>query len=209
MNTEDKNTNNIIEHKISNVSDEYECIGGVCKLKNQNFIESHFTNGNVTFELDCNTHSCVEKCEDNTITDPSPVVVKPDDYACCLIHCESRNDIAMFRDYVDKKSFDKPVIVQFSAPWCGPCRQMKPIVEKHAKDNQKCHFLYVDVDQLSKDSIVKKINSLPTFHIYMDGRCVMDNKGGCILDEDFSELITLSVSLFNEKPVTTSTTTTT
>ena len=79
---------------------------------------------------------------------------------------------------VDQSSFDKivlesskPVLVDFWAPWCGPCRMVSPIVEELAKDyNGKVEFAKVNVDEAPFVASKYSIMSIPTIMIFKDGK---------------------------------------
>ncbi len=81
---------------------------------------------------------------------------------------------------VDQSSFDKvvlesskPVLVDFWAPWCGPCRMVSPIVEELAKDyNGKVEFAKVNVDEAPFVASKYSIMSIPTIMIFKDGKPV-------------------------------------
>lgn len=79
---------------------------------------------------------------------------------------------------VDQSSFDKivlesskPVLVDFWAPWCGPCRAVAPIIEELAKDyNGKVGFAKVNVDEAPFLASSYSIMSIPTIMIFKDGK---------------------------------------
>ena len=60
----------------------------------------------------------------------------------------------------------------FSAPWCGPCRAIRPLVDQMANDNIGIQFVYVNTDEFEdKEKVfIGKINGVPTFHSYRDGK---------------------------------------
>ncbi len=76
-----------------------------------------------------------------------------------------------FVDEVIEKSKTVPVIVDFWAPWCGPCKQLTPILEKVVnKKNGKIILAKINVDENQEISSQLNIQSIPTVYGFVDGK---------------------------------------
>ena len=81
------------------------------------------------------------------------------------------------------KNPDKLVLVDFNAVWCGPCKQLKPIVTKLAKKNSdKLDLFEIDVDKNPKVATAMNINGIPLLILYKGGKEVWRNMG--LIDEN-------------------------
>ncbi len=74
---------------------------------------------------------------------------------------------------------DKPVLVDFFATWCGPCKIMHPILEQAEESElgQKFDFVQVDVDQSPDLSNQFDIMAVPTLAIFKEGKLVYKQAG--------------------------------
>ena len=76
-----------------------------------------------------------------------------------------------FVDEVIEKSKTTPVIVDFWAPWCGPCKQLTPILEKVVKKkNGKIILAKINVDENQGIASQLNIQSIPTVYGFVDGK---------------------------------------
>ncbi|MBI3976152.1 MAG: thioredoxin [Armatimonadetes bacterium] len=82
--------------------------------------------------------------------------------------------------HVTEQSFEKevlkaetPVLVDFWAEWCGPCRMIAPIVEEFARDYEgKMKVAKVDVDDNANIAVRYNIMSIPTLGVFKGGELV-------------------------------------
>ncbi|WP_427919924.1 thioredoxin family protein [Streptomyces sp. cg40] len=88
-------------------------------------------------------------------------------------------DVAGVRDVTDESfaaeviGAELPVLVEFTADWCPPCRQMGPVLRAlAAEEGERLKVVQLNVDRNPETTNAYKVLSMPTFMVFQDGEPV-------------------------------------
>ena len=83
-------------------------------------------------------------------------------------------DVTMenFMEAVIEGSKSHAVIVQFWAPWCGPCKQLGPVLEREVQKNDKVRMVRVNIDENQEIAAQLRVQSVPTIYGFVNGQPV-------------------------------------
>ncbi len=82
-----------------------------------------------------------------------------------LLHVTEKN-------FDEVKTSDKPVLLDFFATWCGPCRMIAPFIEEIAAEHPEYVVAKIDVDEAPALAQAFGVESIPTLVVMRDGKVV-------------------------------------
>jgi len=83
---------------------------------------------------------------------------------------------------------DKPVLLDFFATWCGPCKMMSPIIDKIASEHDEYVVGKIDVDEEPELAKAFGVMSIPTLVVMKNGEVAKQNVGAIPEDQVLSML---------------------
>lgn len=88
---------------------------------------------------------------------------------------------------------NKPVVIDFWAPWCGPCTSFAPTFSAVAKQETSAHFIKVDTEAQQQLGAQYKIRSIPTLMVFKNGKMV-DSLNGALPKSQFQDWLKQALS---------------
>ncbi|HEX4961930.1 MAG TPA: thioredoxin [Thermoanaerobaculia bacterium] len=83
---------------------------------------------------------------------------------------------------------NKPVLVDFWATWCGPCRAVAPVLDQIAEENDGILIAKLNVDEQQQIAYQYQVSSIPTFILFKDGK-MADRMMGLVPKAAFDSFI--------------------
>ena len=136
-------------------------------------------------------------CSSTAKTEAAAETEEPatEDVAAPAAETEGEVVIALEKGSTDLPVADVPVIVDFSATWCGPCQSFKPIFHKVAEEFKgKALFVSVDVDECPELAQKFGVTSIPLVVAVVPNGADMDDLSGLQTYEDFKAYVEKAIA---------------
>ena len=88
---------------------------------------------------------------------------------------------------------DQPVLVDFWAEWCGPCKMVAPVLDELADSNEKVVIGKLNVDENQELAFQYQVQSIPTFVLFQNGQ-VKDRMMGAMPKQAFERFLEKNVA---------------
>jgi thioredoxin 1 len=85
-------------------------------------------------------------------------------------------------DFDEILKSEKPILVDFWAEWCGPCKMMNPVMERIKEKREDIEVVKINVDENRELAMKYQIRSIPTLVVFKEGVPIWRNSG--VLNED-------------------------
>ena len=89
---------------------------------------------------------------------------------------------------------ETPVLVDFTATWCGPCKMMKPVLEQlHQQMGSNLRIIKIDIDQSPAAANLYQVQSVPTLLLFQHGK-ILWRQSGVIPAAQLAKIITQHIN---------------
>ncbi|KAK7407326.1 hypothetical protein VNO78_09154 [Psophocarpus tetragonolobus] len=89
------------------------------------------------------------------------------------VHILTFHTTAEWKAHFDaSKETNKLMVIDFTATWCGPCKNMDPVIQEFATNYTNVEFIKIDVDELMGVSEEFQVQGMPTFILMKKGKVI-------------------------------------